>query len=919
MQTKNKISLTRKTIYGIMLVVVFITTFAMDNLSSARAQAMTKQIGGHILSNGQFVYGPNIGDFNLKIYLRSNAPHLAKYADSLYERSEYFSINPKIYLALLEVHGNIVSNPDAARIEDPFDFPDMNFISQIEYISEIMSDAYYLHLYSYSSLPVSQRNLSSFVTRSDDVINIASDTNAGTYAIIAALSSIESQQNISQILDNSQPNGFYQTYIKLFGNDDPLDEKNHIYVPGEAGVSSMTKDLSQFNLAGEVSALSAPSDLLQLPYLRGQSWFFGGVHSNGSGGVQSPYTDASALDFGPGGIAWGGDTSNMWVVASASGIPTKISACYFSVLHNDGWETTYYHLENIQSYSGSINQNDKIGVIANTLAEATCSGGSATGPHVHFNLKHNGALVAINGTALSGWYVHAGRWNYDTDPNYMWLERGGIKKYANLNKVLSEAPPLPPAITGNAGVAGATLSYTDGVPKTVTADGNGNYSITVPSNWSGTVAPYKTGYTFTPISRSYGSVQSNQTAQDYTAQACPACADVDVVVGTTQVGAYTLGPSQSTRQSYTLNNGPVKVVSTNTISIVASERVAYSPDGGATWTSYSELMGLPEGQLTTSYTFPWYNNADLNSQLRFGNVGTASTDVTVTVGGVLKGTYTLAPNASQRVSYVGLNDGPVKVESNGQPIIASLRVAYFNGSAWTSFSEMMGLPSGQLTTSYSFPWYNNVDLNSQLRFGNVGVASTDVTVTVGGIPQGTYTLAPNQSKRVSYAGLNNGPVVIQSSGGVPIIASERVAYFNGSVWTDYSEMMGLPTAVLSTSYSFPVYNNLNLNTQLRFGNVGASSTTVTVTIGGVLKGSYVLAPSQSQRVSYAGFNSGPGVIQSSGGVKIIASERVAYFNGSVWTSFAEMMGLPVEQLTTTYLFPWYNNMDLNTQMRFGVP
>ena len=86
----------------------------------------------------------------------------------------------------------------------------------------------------------------------------------------------------------------------------------------------------------------------------------------------------------------------------------------------------------------------------------------------------------------------------------------------------------------------------------------------------------------------------------------------------------------------------------------------------------------------------------------------------------------------------------------------------------------------------------------------------------------------------------------------------------------------------------------------------------------MVRGIYNLAPNASQRVSYA-LNSGPVVIQSSGNVPIIASERVAYFNGSAWTSFAEMMGLPKEQLTTSYLFPWYNNVDLNTQLRFGVP
>ena len=394
---------------------------------------------------------------------------------------------------------------------------------------------------------------------------------------------------------------------------------------------------------------------------------------------------------------------------------------------------------------------------------------------------------------------------------------------------------------------------------------------------------------------------------------------VDIFIGGAQQACYFASPHESVRVSYAgVNNGPVKVISSNGVPIVASERVAYF--NGSAWTSHSELMGLPANQLTNSYMFPWYNNVDLNAQLRFGNVGTANTTVTVTIGGVVRGTYNLGPNQSTRVSYPGLDSGPVKVSSSGGvPIITSLRVAYHNGSAWTSFSEMMGLPANKLSNGYLFPWYNNLDLNSQLRFGNVGTADTTVTITIGGVVRGSYDLSPNQSQRVSYSGLDSGPVKLTSSGNIPIIASLRVAYHNGSAWTDFSEMMGLPANSVSTHYSFPIYNNADLNTQLRFANVGNANTTVTVTINGVVKGTYNLAPNQSQRVSYAGVNSGPVVIQSSGGAPIIASERIAYFNGSVWTSFGEMMGLPQAQLWTSYIFPWYNNVDLNTQLRFGVP
>jgi hypothetical protein len=74
------------------------------------------------------------------------------------------------------------------------------------------------------------------------------------------------------------------------------------------------------------------------------------------------------------------------------------------------------------------------------------------------------------------------------------------------------------SITGNAGVSGATLSYTQGTLKTVKADNNGNYSIPVPVGWSGVITPSKAKYAFTPADRTYSNVQSNQTGQNYAAQ-----------------------------------------------------------------------------------------------------------------------------------------------------------------------------------------------------------------------------------------------------------------------------------------------------------------------------------------------------------------------------------------------------------------
>ena len=78
--------------------------------------------------------------------------------------------------------------------------------------------------------------------------------------------------------------------------------------------------------------------------------------------------------------------------------------------------------------------------------------------------------------------------------------------------------------------------------------------------------------------------------------------------------------------------------------------------------------------------------------------------------------FTLDPGASIRKSFAGINDGPVQIVSN-HIIVAAERLIYKVNGTNTSFSEMMGLPAIQLDNLYWLPWYNNLDLDTQLRFG----------------------------------------------------------------------------------------------------------------------------------------------------------------------------------------------------------
>ena len=394
---------------------------------------------------------------------------------------------------------------------------------------------------------------------------------------------------------------------------------------------------------------------------------------------------------------------------------------------------------------------------------------------------------------------------------------------------------------------------------------------------------------------------------------------IEAYIGGALKGSYFLTPGQSTRQNYAgVDSGPVKVVSTGGNPIISAIRSAWAVNGVTT--SFSQLMGLPLEQLSDTYVFPGYNNVTLNDQLRIANVDTVPTTVTVTIGGNLKGTYPLAAGAAVRINYAGLDSGPVVVKgTSGVKIISSIREAWAVNGVTTSFVQLMGLPAGQLSNKYVFPAYNNVTLNEQLRIGNVDTVATSVTVTIGGTLRGTYPLGPGQAVRINYPGLDSGPVVVEGTAGVNIISSIRSAWAVNGVTTSFSQLMGMPAGQLSDKYLFPGYNNVTLNDQLRISNVDTVPSTVTVTIGGNLKGTYPLAAGQAVRINYAGLDSGPVVVQGTSGVKIISSIREAWAVNGVTQSFVQLMGLPAGQLSTTYFFPGYNNITLNEQLRIGMP
>ncbi|HMD79951.1 MAG TPA: hypothetical protein VKE92_01510, partial [Anaerolineales bacterium] len=258
----------------------------------------------------------------------------------------------------------------------------------------------------------------------------------------------------------------------------------------------------------------------------------------------------------------------------------------------------------------------------------------------------------------------------------------------------------------------------------------------------------------------------------------------------------------STFDRYKINNGPVKVSSTNALPIFTSQRAIFE-------SSFNSIVGYPANQLTTDYWFTSYDDVGMTTFLVIGNPSTSQTaQVDVYIGGVKRNTtpYSIAPG--QRIfPRFGINGGPVFVDGlNGVNIFTSQRARFGN-----SFNEIMGYPANRLTTDYWFTSYDDVGMITYLVIGNPSPSQTaQVDVYMGGVKRNNTALsiAPGQRVFLRY-GINSGPVRVVSTNGVNVFASERSKYLNS-----FNEILGMAGNQLTTDYWFTSYDDVGMTTFL---------------------------------------------------------------------------------------------------------
>ncbi|MGI0117584.1 pre-peptidase C-terminal domain-containing protein [Zooshikella sp. RANM57] len=409
MNSKSKLTLIRNSILGY-LGSIFILIHANSVISAEPESIIPNQF-----EQDHLIYTTNeMFSFNIHEFIEKNAPHIVQYTEVISHWSGYSSISPKVLIALIEQQTGLITNKNLNISE--YNKPLANLSDKYGFSEQVEDVAIKLSTFFYNN-----------ENKARNAIPITSTA-------LEQLFSTVNQQQYSDITKKQYTQeklaSFYAIYYKLF----PKESHETHEISSERKQDKLTNQNLQNN-----QLIIPPDNLLQLPYLVGRAWYFGGTHTNTGSGTYPQ----SSLDLNNGGV-WGSDTSNKWVAAAAPGRAKVHSSCNLEIVHEGGWSTTYYHLDNIQvSTNNSVSRNQKVANYAGNKSQALCQGGHSTGPHQHFSLKKDGRFYHLNDVKLSGFKVHTGRDSYDSNCNYFWLEKNN-NKYCAWNKLTNPGVPGEP-------------------------------------------------------------------------------------------------------------------------------------------------------------------------------------------------------------------------------------------------------------------------------------------------------------------------------------------------------------------------------------------------------------------------------------------------------------------------------------------
>lgn len=343
-----------------------------------------------ILPDSEVPYGPSAVDLDVRQAVHGRPGFLSSMSDYAFGRerpawqvvetvARNYSIHPRLMLALLEHRSSALSDPfpPAGARSYPlgiYSTTSHGLYRQLNWAAGYLNDGFY----GWRS-----GELREFETVDGYVVRPDSWQNAGTVAVQRLFAAFMTKDQFDHAVG---PHGFYQTYLKLWGD------------PFHLSMDTMPANLTQPEWA--------------LPFEAGKIWdFTGGPHPSWGSGL--PW---GALDFAPPAAEGGCAPSNEWATAPAPGVVVRSErATVVLDLDGDGdertgWVLLYFHLgdEGRAPAGAQLNAGDPVG-------HPSCEGGLATGTHFHIARRYNGEWLPADWVVpfvLDGWVPVAGEEPY---------------------------------------------------------------------------------------------------------------------------------------------------------------------------------------------------------------------------------------------------------------------------------------------------------------------------------------------------------------------------------------------------------------------------------------------------------------------------------------------------------------------------
>ncbi|MGV3719751.1 MAG: carboxypeptidase regulatory-like domain-containing protein [Actinomycetota bacterium] len=345
---------------------------------------------------------------------------------------------------------------------------------------------------------------------------------------------------------------------------------------------------------------------------------------------------------------------------------------------------------------------------------------------------------------------------------------------------------------------------------------DGRYSITGLTAGAYTVTPSRTGFTFTPESRSV-TVGPNRTGVDF---------------ATTTVAPTTFSISGTVRGANGAGLGSVSV-QVGGVSTTTSAAGAYS------------VSGLVAGSYTVTASRSGYT---MSPASRSVTVGPSQSSVDFTATPIQAPTYSIS--GSVLVGGVGL--AGVQINTAGGSVVTSAAGAYSisglsagsytvtaSRSGYTLSPASRAVAVGPSATSVNFTaTLNTYAISGTVRLNGVGLGGVSVT-------DGTRSATTGASGQYTLSGVPSGAYTV-----TPTVAGYTFAPVSRSVTVGASNQMGIDFAAASST--FRIAGRITANgASLGSVSVTVGGTTVTTDgsgnyeVAGLAAGTYAVQPSRS--------------------------------------------------------------------------